>query len=241
MSVCQSLQYTDEAERLIPMLTRLPRRCRAEIFQAVVSLRSQPRLEAEFALGPLRAAFADYWQEWFQVAVPLKELRAVLSPPVPIDTILEFSGLTATQDADEIGFVLGLILKYLQHEVQELKRNPQPLLFGDASTTTDVGPPTEVDTGPASVESLSQLVSDGYRFPTIYADPPWRYANTSSRAAAEKHYRTLSLDEICVEPVGKLTAENAHLHLWTTNGFLQDAFRVITCWGFDLVPIFVPG
>jgi hypothetical protein len=62
MSVRQPQQYSDEAERLIPMLTRLPRRCRAEIFQAVVSLRPQPRLQAEFALGPLRAAFADYWQ-----------------------------------------------------------------------------------------------------------------------------------------------------------------------------------
>lgn len=32
---------------------------------------------------------------------------------------------------------------------------------------------------------------------TIVADPPWRYENTSSRAAAENHYPTLATDELC--------------------------------------------
>ena len=31
----------------------------------------------------------------------------------------------------------------------------------------------------------------------------------------------------------KLVADNAHLHLWTTNAFLREAFTVIEAWGFQ--------
>lgn len=43
---------------------------------------------------------------------------------------------------------------------------------------------------------LRELIAGRRRFPTIYADPPWRYRNESSRAAAVNHYATLSLKEI---------------------------------------------
>lgn len=43
----------------------------------------------------------------------------------------------------------------------------------------------------------------------------------------------MTLDEICAEPVSELATENAHLHLWTTNGFLREAFTVIDAWGFE--------
>ena len=85
---------------------------------------------------------------------------------------------------------------------------------------------------PAIVRDLSWLTQAGLKYPTVYADPPWRYANVSSRAAAENHYTTMSLEEICNEPVKSLVAEIAHLHLWTTNAFLREAFDVIDAWGF---------
>ncbi|MEZ6127097.1 MAG: MT-A70 family methyltransferase [Planctomycetaceae bacterium] len=72
----------------------------------------------------------------------------------------------------------------------------------------------------------------GKLFSTIYADPPWPYSNTASRAAAETHYRTMTLDAIRNEPVKSVAAENSHLHLWTTNAFLRDAFDVMHDWGF---------
>jgi hypothetical protein len=92
---------------------------------------------------------------------------------------------------------------------------------------------------PGIVRDLSALVEGGCKFPTIYADPPWQYRNRSSRAAAENHYPTLSLKEICAEPVPQLAADNAHLHLWTTNAFLADAFRVVRAWGFTYKSCFV--
>ena len=42
----------------------------------------------------------------------------------------------------------------------------------------------------------------------------------------------MSLEEICNETVKRLVAEIAHLHLWTTNAFLREAFDVIDAWGF---------
>ena len=86
---------------------------------------------------------------------------------------------------------------------------------------------------PSIVESLDTLLEHGVLFPTIYADPPWPYSNTAARGAAANHYRTLSLDAIRSEPVKQLAAERAHLHLWTTNAFLREAFDVIRAWGFQ--------
>lgn len=92
---------------------------------------------------------------------------------------------------------------------------------------------------PAIVTTLAELVAEGRQFRTIYADPPWDYQNRASRGAARRHYATMTLDEICAEPVAQLSADDAHLHLWTTNGFLEAAFAVLTAWGFCYKSCFV--
>jgi len=86
---------------------------------------------------------------------------------------------------------------------------------------------------PSIVASLSDLCEANLTFNTVLADPPWRYNNVASRGAAQNHYSTMSLAEICDEPVGQLVGEHAHLHLWTTNAFLEDAFTVMRSWGFE--------
>lgn len=85
---------------------------------------------------------------------------------------------------------------------------------------------------PNIVSSLDELVASGAKFSTVYADPPWSYSNKAARGAADNHYPTLDIDAICSEPVRQLTTQNSHLHLWTTNAFLQEAFTVIEAWGF---------
>jgi len=81
-------------------------------------------------------------------------------------------------------------------------------------------------------------------FATIVADPPWRYGNTSTRAAAQDHYDTLSIAQLCGEEplpdgtnlardvVHPKAAERAHLYLWSTSSHLPDAFAVMAAWGF---------
>ncbi|MDG2380819.1 MAG: MT-A70 family methyltransferase [Pirellulaceae bacterium] len=99
----------------------------------------------------------------------------------------------------------------------------------------ETGPATEAVRGPqpSIARCLDDLQQRGHRFKTILADPPWRYENTASRAAAENHYSTMTVEEICNEPVSELVGDNAHLHLWTTNAFLESAFRVMRAWGFE--------
>jgi len=83
------------------------------------------------------------------------------------------------------------------------------------------------------VDSLDRLTSQGKRFATVYADPPWQYGNRGTRAAARRHYDTMTVDEICELPVKSLTGGEALLWLWTTSGFLFDAQQVIEAWGFS--------
>lgn len=85
--------------------------------------------------------------------------------------------------------------------------------------------------------SLSDL--HGRRFGCIYADPPWQYGNQGTRAATDNHYQTMSVAELCQMPIGDLAADDAHLHLWTTNAFLFDSKRVLEAWGFEYRSCFV--
>lgn len=91
-----------------------------------------------------------------------------------------------------------------------------------------------------TAEDLDALVATGCRFGTIYADPPWRYSNTATRASGEKTYDgTMSVEEIAGLPVSQLAAADAHLHLWTTNGFLFECPKLFEAWGFEFKSAFV--
>jgi N6-adenosine-specific RNA methylase IME4 len=87
------------------------------------------------------------------------------------------------------------------------------------------------------VDDLTNL--EQRKFGTIYADPPWQYGNQGTRASTGNHYNTMTLDDICSMPVESLAADDAHLHLWTTNAFLFDAKRVMDAWGFEYRSVFV--
>ncbi|GHU54862.1 hypothetical protein AGMMS49975_15840 [Clostridia bacterium] len=69
------------------------------------------------------------------------------------------------------------------------------------------------------------------KFDVIYADPPWKYDfSETEKWAVENHYPTMSLEEIKNIPIP--AQDNAVLLLWTTAPKLQDAFSVISAWGF---------
>jgi N6-adenosine-specific RNA methylase IME4 len=92
-------------------------------------------------------------------------------------------------------------------------------------------------------ESLESLIEEGKQFSTIYADPPWAYQNQGTRGATSGIYKVkewkMTLEELSELPIPALTAENAHLHLWTTNAFLPDSFNLIEAWGFEYKSVFV--
>jgi len=91
----------------------------------------------------------------------------------------------------------------------------------------------------SSVDDLYRLIDAGKKFGTIYADPPWRYDNQATRASTNNHYRTMNPDEIAALPISQLAADDSHLHLWTTNGFLFECKDIMESWGFSYKSIFV--
>lgn len=93
--------------------------------------------------------------------------------------------------------------------------------------------------GTCTVDDLHRLIASGARFGTIYADPPWLYDNQGTRAATGNHYGGMTVDELCNLPMQELAADDAHLHLWTTNGFIFDCPRIFAAWGFEYRSSFV--
>lgn len=69
-------------------------------------------------------------------------------------------------------------------------------------------------------------------FRVVVADPPWQYGNKATRGAAEDHYSTMTIEELCALEVETRAADDAHLYLWVTNGFLREGFDVLAAWGF---------
>ena len=45
----------------------------------------------------------------------------------------------------------------------------------------------------------------------IYADPPWQYQRNKVQGAAENHYPTMGIDELCALPVADLAAPDLSL------------------------------
>ena len=70
------------------------------------------------------------------------------------------------------------------------------------------------------------------KYSVIYADPLWRYERSKVQGAAEKHYPTMGIDELCALPVPELAAKDCALFLWATFPQLPEALRLIHAWGF---------
>lgn len=91
----------------------------------------------------------------------------------------------------------------------------------------------------------------------ILADPPWRFATFSEKGRGrcpdgiratrshdgyyrdgqrcnrpERHYATMTLDEIKALPVPDLAAKDCVLFLWAVDPLLPQAFEVGAAWGF---------
>lgn len=70
------------------------------------------------------------------------------------------------------------------------------------------------------------------KYNIIYADPPWRYSDKGCSGACEKHYHTMSVDDICNLPIRNIADKDCVLFMWTTYPMLQEAMEVISAWGF---------
>lgn len=88
-------------------------------------------------------------------------------------------------------------------------------------------------------ETIQEFMSftEGKKYRTIYADPPWQFANRTGKMAPEhkrlNRYSTMKLEDIMRLPVGDAAADKSHLYLWVPNALLPDGLAVMKAWGFE--------
>ena len=70
------------------------------------------------------------------------------------------------------------------------------------------------------------------KYDIIYADPPWKYQDKGCSGACEKHYHTLSVEQICELPISSLAEKDCVLFMWATYPQMKEALKVIEAWGF---------
>ena len=101
----------------------------------------------------------------------------------------------------------------------------------------------EKEVGKAALLRCKEDGSENYKppdlppgiFEVIYADPGWQYNNFNVENAAQALYTTWPVEEICdkwEDPINKVSNNQSVLFLWATNPMLQEAFQVMSVWGF---------
>lgn len=85
-----------------------------------------------------------------------------------------------------------------------------------------------------------EMPTVGNPYRCVAADPPWSPAlgstwasATTDKARPQKHYRTMSLEDICGLRVP--TAPQCHLYLWCLTQHVDWGYRVARAWGFEPV------
>ena len=78
-------------------------------------------------------------------------------------------------------------------------------------------------------------IEGGWR--TILADVPWPYNQKltaeKTRGGAEKHYETMTIEEIMSLRVGDIAAKDCQLWFWCTNNHIHNALHIVEKWGFE--------
>ena len=66
----------------------------------------------------------------------------------------------------------------------------------------------------------------------IYADPPWRYQNWKGQGVAERHYPTMTLEDIKALPVTGLAGKDCVLFICDTVHILLEVLFFVRGCGF---------
>ena len=88
-------------------------------------------------------------------------------------------------------------------------------------------------------ETINNFIkyTQGKKYKTIYADPPWQFQNRTGKVAPEhkrlNRYPTMKLEDIMKLPVGDVANEKSHLYLWVPNALLPEGLQVMEAWGFE--------
>ena len=79
-----------------------------------------------------------------------------------------------------------------------------------------------------------------HHFGTALIDAPWRFETWSNKGkgrSAEKHYKTMTDEELASLPIAELMLPNAAVLLWSSGPFLQRSLALLEAWGCRYVTI----
>ena len=141
------------------------------------------------------------------------------------------------QARDLAGTIVGVSGRYVD-EAERIK-DASPHLFGEVHRGEKTLQEAKREIRHAEVVKTAQLPSDRYR--VFYADPPWKYNNSGldDYGHAERHYPTMSIDELTALDVASIVEDNAVLFLWAPSPMLEAAFEVINAWRFTYKGSFI--
>ena len=74
------------------------------------------------------------------------------------------------------------------------------------------------------------------KYDIIYMDPPWQYhfgGPMSSGSSIEKHYSTMSHQEMLDMDIASLANPDCLIYMWTTSTHMKKAIEIGDHWGFD--------
>jgi len=82
------------------------------------------------------------------------------------------------------------------------------------------------------------------KYNVILVDPPWKYSDTCEDGAiqskgADKHYPTMTIQQLSTMDVPYISAKDSILFLWTTSPMLEDSFKIINAWDFKYKASFI--
>ena len=73
--------------------------------------------------------------------------------------------------------------------------------------------------------------TNGKKYKTIYADPPWQFQNRTGKVAPEhkrlNRYPTMTLNDIMTLPVSEISDEKSRLYSWVPNALLPGGLAVM--------------
>ena len=79
------------------------------------------------------------------------------------------------------------------------------------------------------------------KYSVIYADPPWKYKNTSppclpskspDTCLVEYYYPTMTYDELREMPIKDISEKDCVLFMWTTTPNIEQGLQLVKDWGF---------
>ena len=130
-----------------------------------------------------------------------------------------------------------------QYPAQQRKPEPVPVLFGDDTkgikkAAREINREQIAGRRQDRIEE-TPVMPDG-KYNVIYADPPWKYDyGFDIHGAADRHYPTMTVKELCELPIHDIVETNAVLFLWTTSPKLFDSSEIIKAWGFEYKTSFI--